>query len=80
MILLLKVVVLRNMFDSFVCLVNFGVNFAGFRASSGFMSVTVSMARRMGVIREHMKQANFVKSITSVNVITKAWFINGLHD
>ena len=60
-----------------VVLLSVGVKFAWFRASSGFMSVTVSMARRMGVIREHMKQANFVKSTTFVNVITKAppWFL-----
>ena len=69
MILLLKVVVLRNMFDSFVCLVNFGVNFAGFRASSGFMSVTVSMARGMAVIRKNMKTGKLLHKIQNFQKI-----------
>ena len=38
-----------------------GVDFVWFRASSGFMSVTVSMARGMALIRKHMKLTKFGK-------------------
>ena len=44
-----------------VVLVSVGVKFAWFRASSGFMSVTVSMARGMALIRKHMKFTKFGK-------------------
>ena len=52
-----------------VVLVSVGVKFAWFRASSGFMSVTVSMARGMAVIRKNMKTGKLLHKIQNFQKI-----------
>ena len=52
-----------------LCCYSVGVKFAWFRASSGFMSVTVSMARGMAVIRKNMKTGKLLHKIQNFQKI-----------